>query len=88
MLCGQKYAILCTLYAGVDFEFHPSEFQATSNKLLSSFDLTRVKGDVDIESGKFASLFEWTRTQGLEWFVILDHANQNWAYLAVSIEIR
>lgn len=88
MESGQKYAILCTLFAGTDFVFEDTGIQSVDVRILSSFDLTVTKGDLHLTTNKFESVFKFAVDNGLQWFVVLDYEHQDWAYLAVSAEIR
>lgn len=79
MDCGQKYAIIDTLYAPKDYEY--DDLTGYKDGTIRSYhDLSPIKGHVTLKMHK-EYLCTWTeREQGLRWFYML---GDNWIFFTV-----
>jgi hypothetical protein len=81
MECGQKYAIIETLYAVKDYDFDTSGY--ADGTVRSYRDLSNVKGTFSLKIHN-QHLCKWVEEQGLKWFVMLDDSiDHGWGYFTV-----
>ena len=86
MDCGQRFAVLMTIYAGSDYTFQVSEFE--DKNIVHGKDLQPVKGLIDLDEHKFQHVVQWVNENKLKYLMIVsDPEKPSWAYLCVIWEI-